>query len=434
MSTPPNGPGGYGPPPQPPGGHEATRPGRPPVMPPVGGGPAGPPPGGPPPGPPPGGPPPGGPPGGYSFPPPPPKKSRKKLVIALATVLVLLLGGGTFAFLFFSGKLGIGPLSSADKDAAETVAAGIDAPSWTGSADVECAAENLLQQTRSGALSDHGTIEKSESAETGWTYTGDWTAADATTFTEGLLDCTEDWTAAVGEEWSLEDTSCLADIDSEQIAGYFASDLTEDGGIAAAKEEAVAALDECYASDPEKPSAKSSKRYRSVKFDVSASTKVENATATLQSRAENGRWSEVNGGAVTVETDEGGVRTCVDLRVRAEYAWGTERSAEAKACGKSKPKRVWWSKLKKCDPPSAWPSGRPCNTWELKVAGFDSYDSVTARLTRNGGACGSSGGQCKSTSTTDGDGRGVVVSWTDNPKPEPGLIAHVDGMKAKLTR
>ena len=90
-------------------------------------------------------------PGGYGGPPfgQPPRKSRWKMFTGIGVALALVLGLGVFGFLYFTGRLGFGPLSGADKDAVTTIAKEVDAPKWFEKDQLECAADELVHETRS---------------------------------------------------------------------------------------------------------------------------------------------------------------------------------------------------------------------------------------------------------------------------------------------
>ncbi|MEQ6903006.1 hypothetical protein [Nocardioides sp. YIM 152588] len=323
-------------------------------------------------------------------------------------VLVLVAGLAVSGFLYATGRLGIGPLSAADEDAADTIAIEAPAPEWADDAQRQCAADELLSERRSGALADSGLIEEDDSADRGWAYTGQWDDEDATTYLTALLDCGDDWAAQVGSAWQLDDTGCLSDLGPGAVAGFLAVDtlgLDSESATATAGD-TVAALDECYADDVTAPTGTARPAYRAVRFSF-GSTDVPNAVATVtvdvgdQSRT-------LTGGTLRADAGEGGVEVCVTAHVDATYAWGTTRSAEQESCGTSKPKRLYWKKLDSCVDTS---SG-PCNSWELWFEGFGSYDTVSATLRQNGGDCASASGQCTFSVTASSTGRGQIVTWS----------------------
>ena len=185
--------------------------------------------------------------------------------------MVLVAGLSVTAWAYFTGRFGIGPLSAKDKEAVTAIADGVEAPEWADSGDRECAADELVRDTRSAELEKRDLIKADGD---GWTYTGKWRYQEATTYVEALLDCSDDWAEKVGEEWELDDTDCLADIDDSTMADFYVAETLElsEGKDEAdeGREEAVDALDECYVSDPPEPSAKARPAYRAVNFRFAA--------------------------------------------------------------------------------------------------------------------------------------------------------------------
>ena len=328
----------------------------------------------------------------------------------LAALLALLLVAGlsVTAWAYLTGRFGIGPLSAKDEKAVTAIADGVEGPGWAGAGDRECAADELVHDRRSGELEDRGLIEPKGD---GWTYTGEWRYPDATTYAEALLDCSDDWPDRLGEEWDLDSTDCLEDIDDATMAGYLVTETLElsqgQDDADEAREEAVDALDECYVSEPPEPSAKAKPGYRKVTFRFDdLGEDAGRATLTIR---DLGAWTPLKGRTHAVDTDSGGQRGCVDARAEAAYPWGTTTQTEATFCGRSKPPKVWWVKAKGC----TYTAG--CTTWELRYEGFKSFESKKVRLFENGGDCNSESGQCTFRFITDATGRGKAVSWSVYP-------------------
>jgi len=339
--------------------------------------------------------------------------------------VLLVAGLSVTAWAYFTGRFGVGPLSAKDKAAASAIADGVEAPGWADTDARECAADELVHETRSAELKKRGVIEADGD---GWTYTGEWQFSDATTYAEALLDCSDDWAEQIGDEWELESSDCLADIGASTMAGFVvAENLTLAEGQEEADEgraEAVSALDECYVADPPEPSAKSRPGYRSVvfKFDDLG---PEAGKATLQVR-DDGAWKPLDGNTQSVDTDAGGRKGCIDAQVEATFPWGTSSVTNKRFCGTSKPPRIWWVRAKNC----SYTAG--CTTWDLRYEGFSSYSSESVQLFENGGDCNSESGQCKHTFLTGATGRGLAVSWSVYPGYTERFEARIRKMTAQL--
>lgn len=399
------------PPPGQPGGWPTID--EPTIPPPPAGGfpPVGPPPAGPPPAPPGGFPPGGGmPPGGL----PPHRKRRWPMLVAIAAVLVLVIGIGVSSFLYFTGRLGFGPLSAKDEAAISALADGVATPAWVAEGDLECAAEEWVRDDRSEAIAATGVLAADGEA---WEYVAArWRERDANGFVSYLFGCNGDWPERVAEEWQLEDASCLGDIDEETMADYFAADFLlglpdEDGKVDTDAEEAradlkadgIAALDECYVADPEAAEVTTKRAYRAVKFTVAA---AEDAEVSIRT---DGSWQPLRGTTHEVDTGEGGAEGCLEVRVETTYAWGSTAEAQTRACAKAKPKRVWWKKLDGCQ--SEGQSN--CTSYRLRFAGYSDYDVVSVEYRHNGGDCLATSGGCTSVVLIGDDGReSAVQQWS----------------------
>lgn len=396
-------------------------PAPPPAGPPAGT-PAGPPAGG---GFPPYGPPPGfGGPGGPGFGGPPPRKSRVGLIVGSLLALVLVAGLAVSGFLYFTGRLGFGPLSAADKAAAKAIAGGVEKPAWASDGDVDCAVDELVHEHRSNELEKRGLVERNGDD---WDYTGEWRGDDATAYYESLLDCTGDWAKQVGAEWKLDDTECLGDIDTATMAAWFAQDsLTLADGEDSAEEDrtkAVEELDACYLKTPPAPEATAKPGYRSVEFTF-ADTSAE-GDVTINTGGP-GSWTPLTGPTVSIETGEGGERGCVDAQAVTTYPWGSTAEAVDQFCGTAKPKRIWWKKKARC---TIEPG---CYSYVLHYEGFKDFASITARYTSNGGDCLATSGRCSDTITAAIGGRGTVVTWSFPGSYRGTFIARVGNLKSRL--
>ncbi|MEP9384132.1 hypothetical protein [Nocardioides sp. KR10-350] len=348
---------------------------------------------------------------------PPPRKRRTRLIVLAAALAVVLIAAAAMTWAYFSGRLGIGPLSGDDKAVAAVVADGVDAPDWADDEQVSCASDKLLHQRRAGDLQDDGVVIPDKGAERGWRYTGRWTSEDAHDLVEGLLDCTDDWADEVGSAWHLSSTSCLDDVGASSIAGVIADDALRptDDGLDDDNDRTADALDKCYAADPEKPKGRVVPGYRSVQFNVATPT-AENGVAELRAGAKVVHKSE-NATSYSVETDAGGERACLRARSVVTYGWGTSRTSESQLCGRSKPPRIWWAKEKSCT------EAPGCIAYQLHVEGFTPYDDLKVHNVTDGNFnCGSS---CDKTIEVEYDGRGVGNGWYFTFTPHGTMTAKV---------
>ncbi|WP_141012609.1 hypothetical protein [Nocardioides sambongensis] len=334
-----------------------------------------------------------------------------------------MLGVGGWAFA--TGRLGFGPLSAADQEAADVIAAEVPGPAWASESQLQCAADELIGERRSGDLAETGLIEEDGDS---WTYTGEWEAADASAFTESILDCSEDWEEQLGEQWALSDTECLGEVGAPTVADYLAVDALEVSGDAAtqAADAAVADLDECYVTDPTLGKVTTTPVYRGVRFTFAEST-ADNAQAKVTIE-QDGSERTLRGSTYRAAAEEGGAEVCVTARVTAKYAWGTTAEASGEECGKAEPKRIYWRELPRCDADGI----DDCRSWELRYEGFASFTDVSATLRQNGGDCDSQSGQCTFTTSSSHTGRGGIVTWSALPDWSEEFVAVVDGMTAKL--
>lgn len=404
-------------------------------------GPQGPPPSGPPPsGPPPYGqptyapaqfaqPPYGPPPGGFGGTPPygrPPRKRRWPLFLGLALALLLVIGVAVTGWLYFSGRFGIGPLSAADKDAVAAISDDVEAPEWADEDDVACAVDELVHESRSGELEKRGLIERDTG---GWTYTGEWEVADATSYSEKLLDCTDDWADQVGETWQLEDTDCLEEIGTSTIGAYVAretltlSDKDSDDSAEKGHAKAIEELDSCYAETPAAPKATAKPAYRAVSFTFEE-PEAANGEVVINTGGP-GSWTPLSGNSDSVSTEEGGKRGCVEAQTVVTYPWGTTTEAQERTCGTSKPKRIWWKRAKCTATPG-------CYAWQLRYEGFKDYTSITARYTSNGGDCMAVSGACSDTVVTQSGGRGRLVTWSFPSSYDGAFVARIGKLSARI--
>ena len=355
---------------------------------------------------------------------PPPKKSKAKLIVALALVVVLVAALSVSGWLYASGRLGFGPLSAKDEAAADTIAENVEGPEWASDKDKQCAADQMVEDGRAERLEKAGLVDPKGD---GWTYTGTWKADEAAEYGEAVLDCAKDWPEKVGELWSLDDTDCLADIDSEEIAAYFLSEsleIEDPDDIEKGREDAIEELDECYVSELSLPAVQTTPAYRAVKFTFG---QVEGAEDTeVMVRDAGGSYEPLSGNSRTVDTGEGGKQGCVELQVEASYPWGTSSRKESRACGKSKPKRLFWKRAGGCD----YTPG--CFSWALRYEGFESFDSGIAKLTENGGSCESQSGNCDISFFVPANGRGTAVTFSFPPGWNERFTGQVGNLRATI--
>jgi hypothetical protein len=325
------------------------------------------------------------------------------LFLALGLVLVLVAGLGITGWLYFTGRFGVGPLSAADEAAGRAIEENAAAPVWADEGDVECAVDDLVEEHRSDGLEQKGLVE---GGGDDWSYTDEWETDDATAYVELLLDCSDGWAGRVGEEWGLDDTGCLEEIDTDTLAAYFAAEtvtFTDAGAAEEARKQGVEALDECYATEPPAPSVEAEAAYRAVRFTFSEPEGE--AGKVVLNIDRDGSWRPLRRSTVRIDTEEGGRRGCVSAQTVATYPWGTELTAEKEFCGESKPRRIWWAKADCTTSPG-------CYAFALKYEGFKAFDTITATYTSDGGDCLSTSGSCSDTVLAEADGRGTIVTWS----------------------
>lgn len=384
---------------------------------------------GPPPaGPPPMGPPPMGPPPGRGYPPvPPPRRTPWGWIIGGGTALVLVVALGIGGWAFGTGRLGFGPLSAKDKAAASAIADGVKGPSWADSAQRSCAATKLLHHRRSKALAASGLITPDGA---GWTFTGSWQAADAQTYADGLLACSDDWEKQVGDQWGLGDTGCLDQVGRTQVAAVLVTtELHVDGADArSAHDSASAALDQCYGTGVAKPTGTAAPAYRAVRFSFDLPTAA-NARTSLTVEGPDGE-DTVNGTTYLAAAQQGGARVCIRATLSATYGWGSTVTSTTRVCGHAKPRRLWWARLPHCSEYAG------CVTWALYPAGFR---TGIERLTFNGSGgrndCPFVSGICTRSVLIGSNGRGIdsyVFRVTTGPGKRTDITAHLGGLSARL--
>lgn len=354
---------------------------------------------------PPYGPPPGF--GGPGYGAPPPRRRRVGLVIAALLSLALVAGLAVAGFLYATGRFGIGPLSAADKDAADAIVDGVEKPAWADDDQVECAVDELVHEYRSEGLQDRGLVEYDGGS---WAYNGQWRGDDAVAFNESLLDCDDDWAKAVGKEWGITDTECLDGVDTAALGAFFAQEsFTLTDGEESVEEdsaEAVAELDECYLEEPDIPRGVARAAYRSLEVVFTEPVKTSPGETVISTGGE-GSWTPLSGDTVTVDTEEGGVRRCVEAQAVTTLPWGSTAEKVTEICGTSQPKRIFWKRpAKKCTQQPG------CYSFQLHYEGFKDYASITARYTSDGGGCMATSGRCSDTVTVVPGGKGTIVTWS----------------------
>jgi hypothetical protein len=318
--------------------------------------------------------------------------------------VVLIAGVAVTGWLYATGRFGIGPLSAADKKAADVIAQDVEGPQWADTDQKRCATERLLHDTRSGDLEKQGVIDKDGD---GWKYVGTWPADTATTYLEAVLECTDDWGNELGDTLAVDDPSCLEQIDRSTLAAYLAADtldLADSSATDQARDDTVAALDDCYATDPPAPQGKAKPGYRSVRFTFDRPD-VSDAEVTLAVRGTSGERHQLHGTSYRLDTGSGGRKGCVVAQTVAHYAWGTTRTARQRLCGTSEPERIWWTTSN--DPQCSDPA-----CWDLHYEGFADDAPITFTLHQNGGSCMSVSGECSHTVHAAYGGRGVLVTWS----------------------
>ena len=325
-------------------------------------------------------------------------------MVPVLLAVVLVAGLAVTGWLYATGRFGIGPLSAADKEAAAVIADGVEGPDWADADELRCATDELVHHTRSGDLESQGVISRDGD---GWDYVGTWPADTATTYVEDVLDCTDDWGSALGDTFGIGDPSCLEQIDRSTLSAYVAADtldLAEPADTDQARDDTVAALDDCYATDPSAPDGTPKPGYRSVLFSFDRPD-VQDADVSLLVTGPDAEAKRLKGTTYRLDTGAGGRKGCVVARTVAEYAWGTTRTARHRVCGTSEPSRIWWTTS---DDASC--SEAAC--WELHYEGFADNAPITFTLSQNGGSCMSVSGECSHTVHAAYGGRGVLVTWS----------------------
>lgn len=345
----------------------------------------------------------------------------------LASLALVLVGGlAVGAWAYSTGRLGIGPLSATDKDAAAAIAREVEGPDWADDDQRACAAERLLRDRRAGALEQAGVIER-DGGE--WRYTGTWPTSDATAYAGALLDCSDDWHAQLGEVWALDDTECLAGLRRADVAGLVAGTtltLADADDSADALTSARDGLDDCYASSAPRPEAEVRPGYRSVVFRFGRPEVPGAEVAVHVGPAASERTRELRRSSYRLDTGRGGRKGCVRATVVATYPWGSTRTSAKRFCGKAEPQRVWWEPRQDCagDP--------PCRSWDLHYEGWAGRSWITARLVEDGGRCTSVSGSCRVQLVTPKSGRGVIIIWSAFPGWDAEFVAEVGPFSARL--
>lgn len=362
--------------------------------------------------------------GGPGGEPPDGRKSRKPLLIAGVAALVLIVAAvGVGAWALFSGHLGFGPLSAKDRAAVSVLGEHATKPAWASTADRRCAAEGLVKDQRSGPLRDAGLIKPSGDS---WTYTGHWTPDTAQSYASSLLDCSDDWHRAVGQEWGLTSTACLGKVDDGDMAGLVAhTDLGVSGGdVTDAATSAQETLDDCYGDQLGKPTATATPGVLAVQFHITPPK----ATGQVQMKVTDDAGDAVPtaGGAYNLDVREGGTEGCITMEASVDQPWGSTQKSTGKACGKAKPRRLWWQRKSRCNETTV-----PCDTWVLHYEGFRLMDTVTIKLAMNGGDCQSASGRCTQTAVASAR-TGTWTEWTAPKGWHDKFTATVDGVVARV--
>lgn len=325
------------------------------------------------------------------------------MVVPIVVAVLLVAGLGIGGWAYATGRLGVGPLSGADRDAADVIAAEVEGPAWADADQRSCATDELVHQTRSGDLEQAGVIDRDGDS---WTYVGTWPAGLATSYVDAVLDCSDDWGAQLGSALGVGDPSCLEDIDRSTLAEYLAADtldLADSADTDQAREEAVGRLDDCYATDPRAPRGKAEAAYRAVRFRFTP-PHVADAEVAIEVKRPGGKAKPLHGATYKLDTDAGGQKGCVVAETVATYAWGTTRTARQRVCGSSDPPRIWWTTSTDCQ------DSGPC--WDLRYEGWADGAPITFTLRQNGGSCMSVSGECTHTTHAQYGGRGVLVTWS----------------------
>lgn len=326
-----------------------------------------------------------------------------------------------------TGRLGFGPLSAQDKAAARAIAAGVKGPSWADDDQRSCAATELLHHHRSGALRRSGLITPAGSGD--WTFTGSWDTADAHTYADALLGCSDDWRHQLGQQWHLSDTACLDQVGRSEVADVLVTTAlgVHDDAATKAHDAAADALDHCYGTGVANPTGTAKPAYRAVDFHFDLPSAA-NAETSLTVRGPDGT-EHVDGKHYRASTDAGGQHLCVKVTLRATYGWGSTTTSSTRVCGTSKPKQVRWQRLAHCGEFAG------CVVWALHVDGFRP-GFAHLRITDDTGGCPLTSGNCSRSALIGSDGRGFdhgyVLRVTGGSGRRNDLIATMGGITARV--
>ncbi|GAB2968541.1 hypothetical protein GCM10027076_00930 [Nocardioides montaniterrae] len=342
--------------------------------------------------------------------------------------MLLVVGLGIGGWAFGTGRLGFGPLSKDDKAAAKAIADGADDPSWADDAQRSCAATKLLHAHRSGDLLDRGVVEHDGD---GWRFTDEWDTDTARAYADGVLECSDDWKKQIASSWHLDDTGCLDDVGRSSVADSLLTTvvLVDDKEASAVHDAAAAKLDKCYGGKLDAITVSAHPGDRAVEFHLTL-PEAANAETSVSVDGPDGT-EQVAGTSYHAKTEEGGDRVCIDVTLEAHYGWGSKvTSGPTHACGKAKPKRLWWTRLPHC----SYEAG--CISWGLHASGF-ATGVETLRITSAAGDCPFASGDCTKSAIIGSDGRGfdkgMVLEVTGGAgRRTDDIIAKMGGLTARL--
>jgi serine/threonine protein kinase len=151
--------------------------------------------------------------------------------------------------------------------------------------------------------------------------------------------------------------------------------------------------------------------YRSVELRFEAGPSDQPAVVQQQV---DGRWVELTGGSVSVDTGRGSAKGCARVRTLATHAdTGVEQSGpEVSRCGRAAPPTIRAERV-----PGRCPAGRNplrgCTQWTVAFEGFAANEEVVYALHLPNGQVDTCSNDlpCRATYTVGADGRGTQAGW-----------------------
>ncbi|MEZ0579859.1 serine/threonine-protein kinase [Nocardioides sp. MH1] len=145
----------------------------------------------------------------------PTRHSGTRAAVSVLTSLLVVAVLAGFGVAYATGRLGFGPLSTADKHAADVLADSVRI-GWLDEHDAKCASRQFVDEHRAGGLRSVGLLDGDSK------YHDDvWTARLATAYESAAIDCLgSDWASVLAKRWKYGDQGmrCLAREGPEVVA------------------------------------------------------------------------------------------------------------------------------------------------------------------------------------------------------------------------